>query len=450
MRNPSPFLSRSALALGVAGALAFAGSAHAAAFQLKENSAKGLGRAFAGSASAPGDASIIVNNPGGMRGLDGRQVQVDLSVISFSADFEGTGSYLGGAGGPISGGNGGDAGKIAPVPAAYFHTPFGEDDRLHFGMSLTAPFGFATDYDRDWVGRYNAVKTELEAVDLGFALSYDVNPYLSFGASVFAQHLSIELGNAVDFGTILFTGGGAPLGFRPGNADGFSTIKGSNTDIGWTVGGLFSITENTHIGLSYRSKVEHDIDGDAYFDVPDNAAAVLGQVRPGWFVDTDGRATVTLPAVATVSFTHAFNDRWSLMADLSRTAWKPSFDSVTVDYGSNQADTVLDFGYDDTTFGSVGVDYRVSDRLTLRGGVAYDETPTSYQHRDVRVPDQTRKWLSLGLTWTPSETLEYNVGYTHLFVNDANVDTTSATANRVRGTFDVGGDILAASVNYKF
>ncbi|MFC6189366.1 outer membrane protein transport protein [Pseudoxanthomonas mexicana] len=468
----------SALALGIAGVLAY-GDVHAAAFQLKENSAKGLGRAFAGSGSAEGDASVIAVNPAAMRQLDGRQVQADLSVISFSADFDGEGRYLNGAGAPISGGNGGDAGKVAPVPAAYFHLPFGENDNLHFGVSLTAPFGFATDYDRNWVGRYNAVKTELEAVDLGLALSYDVNPYVSFGASVFVEHLKIELGSAVDFGTVINVGaqqsaaaavlaqGGTPaqaaaaaaqaaqqaaaLGFSPGSVDGFSTIKGSNNEVGFTIGTLLSPSDNTHFGLSYRSKVEHKInDGEAIFDVPDNAAAFLAASRPGWFVDTDGRATVTLPATLTFSITHKVNDKWTVMADLTRTAWASAFDSVVVDYASNQADTVLDFGYDDSTFASIGADFHLSDTLTLRGGLAYDETPTSYAHRELRVPDETRKWLSLGLTWTPSDKIEYNVGYTHLFVNDANVSTTSSTGNRVIGAFDVGGDILAASVNYKF
>jgi len=441
----------SALALGIAGALAM-GQVHAAAFQLKENSAKGLGRAFAGSISAPGDASVVATNPAAMRGLDGRQIQADLSVISFSADFEGSGSYLNGAGGPISGGNGGDAGKVAPVPAAYFHLPIGEEEKMHFGLSLTAPYGFSTEYDRNWLGRYSAVKTDLKAVDLGVAFSYDVNPYVSFGASVFVEHLSIELGSAVDFGTILFTApGGAALGFRPGNADGFSTIEGSNNEVGYTIGTLLSPSDDTHIGISYRSKVEHEIDdGTANFDVPANAAAVLAVARPGWFVDAQGRATVTLPASLTFSVTHKINDKWTVMADLTRTAWAPAFDSVTVDYSSNQADTVLAFDYDDSTFGSIGAEYRVSDTLTLRGGLAYDETPTAYAHRDLRVPDETRKWVSLGLSWMPSEKFEYNVGYTHLFVNGANVSTTSSTANRVQGEFDVGGDILAASINYKF
>ncbi len=456
MHTASNIARITALAVGIAGALAF-GQAHGAAFQLKENSAKGLGRAFAGSTSAEGDASVVATNPASMRLLDGRQFQADLSAISFSADFDKYGArHVGatgpGTGAPVSGGNGGDAGMIAPVPAAYFHLPFGENDNMHFGVSLTAPFGFKTEYDRDWVGRYHGVKTDLKAVDLGVAFSYDVNPYVSFGASVFVEHLTIELSNAIDFGTAIFAQpGGAQLGFRPGNADGFVTIEGDNNAVGYVLGGTFSPSEATNIALSYRSKVEHKVTGGkATFDVPTNAAAVLAVRAPGQFVDTSGKATLTLPASATLSVSHKVNERWTVMGDVSRTAWKPSFDSVTVDFASNQPDNVLVFGYKDTTFGSIGTEYKLSDTVTLRGGVAYDESPTSYAHRDVRVPDVTRKWLSFGLGWTPSENVEYNFGYTHLFTNEPAINIVSATGSTLQGKYKVGGDILAASMNYKF
>ncbi|MFT4256467.1 MAG: outer membrane protein transport protein [Pseudoxanthomonas sp.] len=439
----------SALAFGIAGVLA-CGHAHSAAFQLKENSAKGLGRAFAGSISAPGDASVVFTNPGAMRGLDGRQLQADLSVISFGAEFDGTGRYA--TGSAISGGTGGDAGDVVPVPAAYFHLPVGEQQ--HVGMSLTAPYGFATEYDKNWIGRYNGTKTDLKAIDLAFAYSYDVNPYVSFGANVFVERLNIELANAIDFGTVIYAASpttATALGIGPGTQDGYLTIEGDDTAVGFTLGGLFSVTDKTHIGVSYRSKVEHKItNGKADYTVPALAATVLAAARPGWFVDADGKATVTLPASATISFTSQVSDKWTVMADLSRTAWKSAFDEVVVDYDSSQDDSVLGFHYDDTTFASIGAEYRYSDALTFRGGVAYDETPTSYAHRDVRVPDVTRKWLSLGLTWNASEKVEWNLGYTHLFTNDANVNTTSATANTLFGAYDVKGDILAASVNYKF
>ena len=341
---------------------------------------------------------------------------------------------------------------IAPVPAAYFHLPFGAQDNMHFGLSLTAPFGFKTEYDNDWVGRYHGIKTDLKAMDLGAAFSYDVNPYVSFGASVFVEHLAIELSSAIDFGTAIYARpGGAQLGFRPGNADGTMTIEGDNNAWGYVLGTTLSPSEDTHIAISYRSKVEHKInDGEARFNVPANAAAVLAQVAPGQYVNTGGRATLTLPASANLSVTHRINDQWTIMADVSRTAWKPVFDQVTVDFDSNQADAVLPFNYDDSTFGSIGTEYKLSDTLTLRGGIAYDQTPTSYSHRDVRVPDVTRKWLSFGLGWTPSEKFEYNFGYTHLFTNDPAINLVSATGSTLQGRYDVGGDILAASVNWKF
>ena len=474
----------SVLAVGIAGALA-CGNADAAAFQLKENSAKGLGRAFAGSTSAEGDASVIATNPASMRLLDGRQFQADLSAISFSADFEKFGARHNGAAGPgtggnVSGGNGGDAGMIAPVPAAYFHVPFGENENMHFGVSLTVPFGFKTEYDSDWVGRYHGIKTDLKAIDLGASFSYDVNPYVSFGASVFVEHLTIELSNAIDFGTAIsgpaqlrgaaqvLAAGGTPaqaaaaaqqtgaqlaaMGVAPGIADGRMTISGDNNAIGYVLGTTLSPAEGTNIAISYRSKVEHKITGgEAKFVRPSGAAdALLNQAAPGQYVNTSGSATVTLPASATISVSHTVNDQWKVMADVTRTAWAPAFDQVVVDFASAQADAELEFGYNDTTFASIGTEYRLSDTVTLRGGVAYDQTPTSYAHRDVRVPDVTRKWLSFGIGWTPSEKVEYNFGYTHLFTNEPAINIVSPTGSSLQGKYKVGGDILAASINYKF
>ena len=56
-------LAIAALSLAIAGALVAPQAAHASAFQLKENSAAALGRAFAGSGAAGDDASVIVNSP---------------------------------------------------------------------------------------------------------------------------------------------------------------------------------------------------------------------------------------------------------------------------------------------------------------------------------------------------------------------------------------------------
>ena len=447
MSTISSFSRITVLAAGIAGALAI-GQAHGAAFQLKENSAKAQGRAFAGSASAPDDTAIVVNNPAGMRLLDGRQFEADASVVNFSAKYHGNGgSYLGGLGGPVNGGNGGDAGTTVPLPALYFHQPLG--DNMHLGASVTVPYGFKTEYDRDWVGRYQGTKTDLQAIDAALAFSYDVNPYVSFGASVFGERLDVDLSNAIDFGTALYAAGLGAYGFAPGNADGALRVKGHSTKMGFTLGGLFSIDENTNIGMTYRSRVKHKItNGTADFTVPAAAAAVLSVAQPGAYVDSKGRANLIMPATATLSVFHRINERWSVMGDVTRTAWS-KFDKINVNLESGQT-LPLEFDYRDTTFVSIGADYKLNETVTLRGGLAYDQTPTTNENRDVRVPDNSRKWASIGASWTPSEHSEWNIGYTHLFASDSSVNEVAQTGSTLAGSFAITGDVLAASYRYKF
>ncbi len=437
--------AKTLLALALLGALAsVAGNAGAAAFQLKEKSAKGLGRAFAGSISAPGDASVIADNPAAMRLLDGRVFQADASVVNYTIDFKGQGRDT--LGRPQSGGDGGDAGDTSPVPALYFHTPLG--DHAHLGLSVTAPFGFKTEYDSNWMGRYNGIKTEIKAVDLGLSLSYDVNPYVSLGASVFVERAEAELYDAVDFGAVL-AGARAP-GFAPGSADGYTRIEAKDDAVGFTLGGLFTPVEGTNIGIAYRSKVDHKLnDADISFDVPASAAPLLAAARPGWFVDTQASTALNLPATLTGSISHQVNDRWTLMADVTRTGWS-KFAEVRLDFDSAQPTRALDFGYRNTTFASIGAEYRYNEKLTLRAGLATDQSPVTDDTRDVRVPDTDRKWVSLGATYRASGSAEYSVGYTHLFLDEPEVSLVSATGSTLQGKYDVGTDIVAFSAAYYF
>ena len=97
-------LALAALGLAIAGALAAPQQARASAFQLKEDSAQAMGRAYAGSATAGGDVSVVANNPAAMSDLDGTYLQADITAINFGTQFHGTATDA--LGRPISGGNG--------------------------------------------------------------------------------------------------------------------------------------------------------------------------------------------------------------------------------------------------------------------------------------------------------------------------------------------------------
>jgi len=441
----SRFLSRRSLAplaaLPLAVVAALSGqTAHASGFQLKENSAEGLGRSFAGSAAAPGDCSVIVNNPAAMSDFKSQCFQADLTVINFSTKFHGSGEDF--LGQPLSGGSGGEGGVTQPVPAMYYLRPI--NDQLTLGAAFTVPFGFQTEYNDQWVGRYEALKSKLESLALTFSASYRISDEVSIGASLIAQRTSAELSQAIDFGTIL--AGPTNGALLPQEADGFGSLKGDDWGWGFGLGLLWNVTPNDKLGLNFHSQIDHTIEGDGKFLVPSNVLPLLG----GAFVNSDGSADFDTPSFVKASWWHTLDDRISFGVDVGMTHWS-SFDKLVVNYANPaQPSSVSIFDWKDSWFTSIGGDYRLDETWTLRAGVAYDETPTKDATRTPRVPDGSRVWLSFGIGYKASDDLKFEAGVAHLWVDDGDINHTSATFSTLTGSNESSGNLLAVSGQFRF
>ena len=457
-------LALAALGLAIAGALAAPQQARASSFQLKEDSAQAMGRAYAGSATAGGDVSVVANAPAAMSDLKGTYFEADVTAINFSANF--TGSAHDALGSPISGGNGGDAGTTMPVPSFFFATQV--TDRLHLGASVTVPFGFKTTYDNNWVGRYNAIESKFESLDGTLSASYDVTDTLSIGGSAIAQHTSATLTQAINFSSVALglAGPGTQLNLPvnevyalvPPGSDGLARVSGSSWAWGWQLGTYWKPTAQDRLSFNYRSKISHRLHGTANFNVPDNVSALVGQLAPALgltpstlpFQHTDGTALFTTPAEATASYWHQ-EDKFGFGADVSWTEWDV-FKNLTVNYANpTQPQTVQNFNWHNSWYFAFGGDYYLTDKLTLRSGLGYDTTPTTAAYREPRVPDETRKLLSVGLGYKATEHFSINASYAHIFVNRAAVNgAVSATGDVLTGSFDDAGNLFALSAIYKF
>src|SRR6266568_6548148 len=157
MTTPIPFCrTRMAAAIGSLALALTAGQAFGSAFALQEQNASGLGHAYAGGAAAAEDVSTIFFNPAGLVRLQTTQIVVAGNVICPSSKFHDNGSQPAGFGQPL-GGTGGDAGSCAGVPNLYVGVPF--TDKWSFGLGVNVPFGLQTDYDSDWIGRFQAIKS---------------------------------------------------------------------------------------------------------------------------------------------------------------------------------------------------------------------------------------------------------------------------------------------------
>lgn len=448
MQHASRFIQLSALAFGIAGALAV-GQAQASGFQLKENSVKSMGAAFAGAGVNETDSSVVANNPATMARFSGTTMQVDVTAIDLSYEFKGSGTDA--LGRPLTGGNGGDAGDIAAVPAlSVIHKL---DNGLAFGAMVSAPFGLKTEYDDNWQGRYFAHTSDVEIIDLTLAAALDIVPdRFSVGAGIIYSRADVTLSKSVDFGSLLFANPATrPLPFaRPQAADGFAEIQGDDTGFGWTVGANLKPTDKLAIGVSYRSEIDYELEGTADWTVPGNVAAVFAAsptTRP-LFQDGAALAKLTTPSVLNVDLRYDFTDSFSMMASYAETGWE-SLREVRIEFANPDPDSVEPFNWKDTTFASLGAEYKLNPSWTLRGGVAYDETPTHIETRTPRLPDANRMWYSLGASWAATQALEVNFGYTRIEPNSPKIDITSGGSTLV-GPFDGAANLYGVSAQYKF
>lgn len=455
MSNTPRLIQLSTLALGIAGALVLAPAAHAAGFQLKENSVKSLGSAFAGTAAKKGDSSVVVNNPAVMTQFEGNTFQIDVTAIDLNYEFQGSGTDP--LGRPLTGSNGGNAGGVTPVPAMSYIRKL--DNGVALGAMVSAPFGLKTEYDDGWMGRYHALNSDVQIVDLTLAMSLELGPHFSAGLGAVIERSDVTLSNAIDFGSALcanpatqalcFMPNPITGPFGPQKNDGKVEVHGTDTSLGLIAGLSWRPTDRVSIGYAYRSEVDHVLSGDADFTVPTNVSSILAAT--GQYVDTGASARLTTPSVHTLSATWQASDRFALMAETSLTGWS-SLREIRIEFDNPvQADAVEPYNWGDSWFYSVGGEYALNDRFTLRAGVARDDSPVSFPYRTPRMPDQDRMWYALGLTWTASEHFEINASYARIdLVDTPEIDVLSSSRSRLTGSFDGGANLFGVSAQYRF
>ena len=420
----------------------------ASSFALIEQSVSGMGSAYAIGSAGIDDASTIFFNPAGMSRLHGSHASGGLHLVIADTEFkDGRGIYtpglpgIGGTPYPNQGKTKDDTDLAVAVPSGYLSHQY--SDKVWFGIGINAPFGLETDYSNNWVGRYHSIKSELLTININPSMAFKINDKVSLGFGVSALYADGELTNAIDGGLLV----GAP-----GAIDGKVKLTGDDWGYGFNTGLLLQPTQNTRVGLHYRSEIDLTLDGDA------KVSRLTGPLVP-FNGKQDAKLDVTLPDTVSLSGYYGISRRWAIMADVTWTQWSDIEALKTKLQDGSQSVSV--WNYDDSFRYAIGAEYRYNQAWMFRTGVAYDESPVpGADERSPRVPDNDRTWLTFGTTYRYSPAITFDFGYAHLFVNDPklknvsdNFDPTAGQptgAHRVSGKYDASVDILSAQVNWKF
>lgn len=382
--------------LAVASAtLAMAGPAAAAGFYLQEQSVKGLGRAYSGEAADTGPESLWWN-PASIAGVDGVQAYAGANLILSDSSVDNQGSTIQRPAqptpGPIGGANNArNPLKVGVVPN--LDAAWRVSDHVALGLAVSAPFDFITKYDTNSFARYEALTSRLVDLDLQPTVAVRVNRFVDLGVGLDAQYAKSALSSALP-------------NLSSALPDGVNSLNGDGWNYGWTAGAQLHPDSRFTLGVSYRSRIDHTLDGSASVEGLLGPLAAENGTLPA-------SAKFSTPWIVVVGGRYILDDHWALNAQIQQVGWSVFNDIRVVTLAGT---TVIPQGYHDTTTEAVGVDYTVNPKWTLRSGVAYDPTPTPDLGRSARVPDGDRILFTVGTSYRPVPRVELMgaIAYIHL------------------------------------
>jgi long-chain fatty acid transport protein len=407
-------------------------AAHAAGFALFEQGARGMGFAGAFTAQAS-DPSAIFHNAAGIAFLKGRQLYAGGVLVNPSTDFVGADPFPGE--GRLESMDVG----IIPFPSAYYTQSL--NDAVAVGIGLHVPYGLRTEWESpDFSGRFISTKAQLSGFSLNPTLAFKLRDRLAIGGGVAIRSSSVELRRNVP----AFN----PFTQRVSDVASVALESDRATDFGFNLGLLAKPSESLSIGASYRHKVTQSYTGNATFTLVPTGNAQFDALVAGTLPAEAIPATTELqtPAIASVGVAYRWND-WTVEGDVNWYGWS-AFDELPIELqGRGDLSTIVREDYDDTFQFRVGVDRRLNDEWSVRGGYFYDPSPSPPESVSPLLPDPDRHGICGGGTWRRGA-VRVDAAIWWLISPDRS--TEGVNRDHYDGTYSTSVRTLGISVGYRF
>lgn len=408
-------------------AVCAASAAHAAGFMLTEQSAGALGRAYAGVGVDGTDISGVYYNPATMTLHPGSAIQAGFVAVGLDLAFEGKDE----AGNPTS-----ENGQYNTQAIPHGYISHQISDSVWIGLAMTVPFGMGTEYKDGWAWNNRGISAEVLTFDFNPNVAWKVSDKLSVGAGVSIQYAAADLKmrNGMSVANV-------PVEFN-------SEVDADSFAWGFNVGMMWSPLENLRFGLSYRSRINHNADGD--LELSDFEPAQAAGMVPNTM---SASATISTPAWLMATAAWDVNDLLSLYATFRWTDWS-SFKELEIK--NDLKPSVVHNNWQDTYLVSVGADLRFTNWWTFRAGIGYETSAVDDpKYRTAIIPDADRLWLALGSSFKATENMQidvsaawlHGIGERNLWSTDGSDENTPEEIGKFE---DLDAYLFGVQLVYKF
>ncbi|MBF0533288.1 MAG: transporter [Candidatus Omnitrophica bacterium] len=413
-----------------------AGAVGSAAFrtEVPDGEAMGKGSAFVGEADNP---SAMYYNPAGMTQLKGNQVSTGLTVVQPFVDFHNTTTKVQ------------MQEQSFILPHFYFVSDL-NTDKFAFGISGNTNYGLGTAWNRDSFARYVTTDSDIVNINGSVGLAYKLTDNWSIGVAADQDSGTINKNKKLQQDA---TG-------DPAN-DGDFQIKGtSNIDWGYRLSTLYKINERHQIGLQYRSPIQKNYKSKVTLSNLNGFAGTNYQsIFNGSYYETGAELELELPQSVVMGYSYHPADKWRFNFDVEWTDWA-SITQERLDFSKSltaQQIAVLYNGnpaardWHSAWSGALGADYQWTDKVALRCGYRFLQSPIPEPTWEPNLPDSSSHSAALGLGYKINSNLTVDVAYHGMFHPTQTIEKTQGgTGATIDGKYTNFTSLSTVTVGYKF
>ena len=415
----------------------------AGGYQLNEHGARavGMGGAFVARASDP---SAIYFNPAGLAYQKGINVLGGFNLIMPSQKFKGDGINV------PSTETSTNSQVFTPVN---LYGTYQIDDQFVVGLGIFNPYGLGTEWPDNWVGKYLAVKTDIQTWYFNPSVGYKINDELSVGLGLSYIYGKVNMGYKVPTVASLIPLGG-PY-YAPNTAAaavGAVDLEATASGFGVNFGAIYKPIEKLSIGFSFRSLTKLEFSGTAKF----TDMLALAPYFPGG----DGKATLPMPMNIYLGASYEVLPELTVEGDIQFVGWS-AYKELAVNIPTGPLFPLPPQAGGPTAFQKAGApaikdwsdgyllraggEYKYSDEIMLRGGLILDISPQPPSKTEPMLPDGDRIDISIGGSYKIDANFSVDAAYMLVLFMERD-----AKNSVLPGTYNSNAHIFSVNVGYTF
>jgi len=351
------------------------------------------------------DAAVLAYNPAGITNLKGKNLSATATWFNpaIKTHFNN---------GPLNQKNGFPAqshknNSYDPVWAGSLFYTHQLSDKHWLGLGVFPRYGNGITYDPTWEGRYDTIHSKVTGITIQPTWAFKPHSKWSLALGLDINYIKLTLDKAMPVIS--------PLAGYLGDAQ--FGIDGKCTHLGWLVSAMYDFDKKTSAALTYRSRISHTMDADAYVNA-------LGTSQT-----PQAHGEVTVPDSISFGVGHKINDRSRIEFDATWTNWttydvlKMSISPSVITPSGQMSSFESVKNWNAVWRLGIGYKLRMNDKWTFLCGYNFDASPVPDSSFDFTVPTGNRHRGSLGFKYNISKDAAVTFAYTAIWAASRDVNS---------------------------